>query len=55
MWQVGGLTILWSVGSPQSKEEEERNHKMLEWIIRKLDKEKDEEFIKEIKEKYPEK
>lgn len=55
MWQVGGLTILWSVGSPQSKEEEERNHKMLEWIIRKLDKEKADEFIKEIKDKYPEK
>ena len=54
MWQVGRLTILWSVGGPQSKEQEERIHKMLEWIIRKLDK-KAEEFIREIKDKYPEK
>ena len=25
IWQVGGLTYLWYIGSPQSKEEEERN------------------------------
>src|SRR5688572_16027925 len=25
MWQVAGLTFLWYVGSPQSKEEEERS------------------------------
>ena len=52
MWQVGGLAFLWHVGSPQSKEEEEeRNQEMLQWIIKKLDPEKTEEFIKEMEEK----
>lgn len=56
MWQVGGLAFLWHVGSPQSKEEEEeRNQEMLQWIIKKLDPEKAEEFIKEMEEKYPKK
>ena len=55
MWQVGGLAFLWHVGSPQSKEEEERNQEMLQWIIKRLDPEKAEEFIKEMEEKYPKK
>lgn len=54
MWQVGGLVFLWHVGSPQSKEEE-RNQDLLQWIIKKLDPEKAEEFIKEMEEKYPKK
>jgi hypothetical protein len=53
IWQVAGLTYLWYVGSPQSKEEEERNDEMLKWIVRKLDPQKAEEFIREIDEKYP--
>jgi hypothetical protein len=43
------------VGSPHSKEEEERNDAMLKWIVKKLDAEKAEEFIREIDEKYPKK
>jgi hypothetical protein len=46
MWQVGGLTYLWYIGSPQSKEEEERNQEMLDWIVKKLDSQKAEEFSK---------
>jgi len=37
IWQVGGLSYLWYIGSPQSKEEEERNQEMLQWIVKKLD------------------
>ena len=55
MWQVGGLTYLWYIGSPQSKEEEERNQEMLEWIVKKLDPQKAEEFLKEMEDKYPKK
>jgi hypothetical protein len=55
IWQVGGLTYLWYIGSPQSKEEEERNQEMLQWIVKKLDPQKSEEFLKEIEEKYPKK
>ena len=54
MWQVGGLTYLWYIGSPQSKEEE-RNQEMLEWVVKKLDSQKAEEFLKEMEEKYPKK
>ena len=55
MWQVGGLAFLWHVvGSPQSKEEEEeeeRNQEILQWIIKRVDLEKTEEFIKEMEKK----
>src|ERR687889_471488 len=52
IWQVGGLSFLWYIGSPQSKEEEERNQEMLQWIVKKLDPQKSEEFLKEMEEKY---
>src|SRR5829696_7088189 len=54
IWQVGGLAFLWYIGSPQSKEEE-RNPEMLQWIVKKLDPQKAEEFLKEMEEKYPKK
>ena len=53
--QVVGLSYLWYIGSPQLKEEEERNQEMLEWIVKKLDPQKAEEFLKEMEEKYPKK
>ena len=55
MWQVAGLTFLWYVGSPQSKEEEERNSEMLQWLVRKMDPKNAEEFLSEIDNKYPKK
>lgn len=55
MWQVAGLTFLWYVGSPQSKEEEERNNEMLQWLIRKMDPKTAEKFLSEIDNKYPKK
>jgi hypothetical protein len=55
MWQVAGLTFLWYVGSPQSKEEEERNDEMLKWIAKRVDPENAEKFITEIDQKYPKK
>jgi hypothetical protein len=55
IWQVGGLTYLWYIGSPQSKEEEERNQEMLQWIMKRLDPQKSEEFLKEMEQKYTKK
>jgi hypothetical protein len=55
IWQVAGLSYLWYIGSPQSKEEEERNQEMLQWIVKKVDPQKSEEFLKEMEEKYPKK
>jgi hypothetical protein len=54
IWQVAGLTYLWYVGSPQSKEEE-RNDEMLRWIVKKLDSQNGEAFLREMDEKYPKK
>ena len=53
MWQVAGLTFLWYVGSPQSKEEEERNNEMLQWLVRKVDPQNAEKFLSEMDNKYP--
>ena len=56
IWQVAGLSYLWYIGCAQSKEEEEeRNQEMLQWIVKKFDPQKSEEFLKEMEEKYPEK
>jgi len=55
IWQVAGLTYLWYIGSPQSKEEEERNQEMLQWIVKRLEPQKSHEFLKEMEEKYPKK
>ena len=37
IWQVAGLSILWYVGSPQSKEGDERKEEKMEMIIKMLD------------------
>jgi F0F1-type ATP synthase membrane subunit a len=55
IWQVVALTYLWYIGSPQSKEEEERNQEMLEWIMKNIDRQKAEEFMQELEQKYPKK
>jgi hypothetical protein len=57
IWQVVALTYLWYIGSPQSKEEEEeeRNQEMLEWIMKRIDRQKAEEFMQELEQKYPKK
>lgn len=55
IWQVVALTYLWYIGSPQSKEEEERNQEMLEWIMKRIDRQKAEEFMLELEQKYPKK
>jgi F0F1-type ATP synthase membrane subunit a len=55
IWQVVALTYLWYIGSPQSKEEEERNQEMLEWIMKNIDRQKAEEFMLELEQKYPKK
>jgi uncharacterized protein DUF6766 len=36
-WQIAGLAVLYAVGSPQSREGDERKEKKLDLILRKLD------------------
>ncbi len=53
MWQVCGLSLLWYVGSPESKEASEREEEKLDWIIKKLDPENYNKLQKEWNDKYP--
>ena len=53
LWQVVGLTLLLYVGSPQSKESEDRTEKMLEEIIRKVDPKGADKTLAEIEKQYP--
>lgn len=55
IWQVGGLAILLYIGSPQSKEGDERKEEKLDHILRKVDPAKAEKIIKELEKKYPKK
>lgn len=53
LWQVVGLTILLYIGSPQSKESEDRSEAMLEEIIRKVDPKNGDKFLRELERKHP--
>jgi hypothetical protein len=55
IWQVAGLAFLWYVGSPQSKEGDDRKEEKLDYIIRKIDPENYESLMKEWEDKYPKK
>jgi hypothetical protein len=55
LWQVVGLTVLLYVGSPQSKESEDRTELMLEEILRKVDPKHAAKFLAELEQKYPSK
>ena len=53
LWQVVGLTLLLYVGSPQSKESEDRTEKMLEEIMKKVDPKGADKTLAEIEKQYP--
>lgn len=53
LWQVVGLTILLYVGSPQSKESEDRTEEMLKAILRQVSPNNAETVLAEIEKKHP--
>jgi hypothetical protein len=53
LWQVAGLMFLFAVGSPQSKEGDQRKEEKLDWIMRRLDVAQADQRIAELEEKYP--
>jgi len=53
VWQVAGLAYLWYVGSPQSKEGDDRKEEKLDAILRTLDPAKANQLLKELDLKYP--
>jgi hypothetical protein len=55
MWQVAGLSILWYIGSSQSKESDDRLEEKIDLLIQKLDSEKGKQLIQELDKKYPRK
>lgn len=55
IWQVAGLAFLFHVGSPQSKEGDDRKEEKLDVLIRMLDEKDGEKKIKDLDKKYPRK
>jgi hypothetical protein len=55
MWQICGLAYLLFVGSPDSKEGDDRKEEKLDAILRRLDPENVERILRELEEKYPKK
>jgi hypothetical protein len=55
LWQVVGLTLLLYVGSPQSKDSEDRSEAKLDAILRSVDPKGAETLLAELKRKYPDK
>lgn len=55
LWQVVGLTILLYVGSPQSKDSEDRSEEILKAILRNVDPDGAQKTLNEISKKYPNK
>jgi hypothetical protein len=55
MWQVVGLSILWFIGSSQSKESDDRLEEKIDLIIQQLDSENGKRLIQELDKKFPRK
>lgn len=53
LWQVIGLTVLLYVGSPQSKDSEDRSEAKLDAILRRVDPEGAERILAEIDRRHP--
>lgn len=53
MWQVVGLTYFLYIGSPQSKEEDDRLEEKLDAILKKVDPANADRLITELDERYP--
>jgi hypothetical protein len=54
IWQVAGLSILWYIGSTQSKESDDRLEEKIDLLIQRLDSES-KQLIQELDKKYPRK
>lgn len=55
MWQVAGLAFLFYLGSPQSKEGDDRKEEKIDRILAAVDPQNGEKAIKELDKKYPRK
>jgi hypothetical protein len=55
IWQVAGLSYFLYVGSPQSKEGEERKEEKLDLILKRLDPTHADKILRELARRYPKK
>lgn len=55
IWQVAGLSFLWYIGSPQSREEQDRTEEKINFIMKKIDPENAKKLLADLDEKYPKK
>jgi hypothetical protein len=55
MWQVAALAFLFFIGSPQSKEGDDRKEEKLDKILTLIDPKNADRIIKELDTKYPRK
>jgi hypothetical protein len=53
IWQVAGLAFFFFIGSPQSKEGDDRREAKLDIILSKLDPGKYRDILKDLDRKYP--
>jgi hypothetical protein len=53
IWQVAGLAFLLYVGSPQSKEGDERKEEKLDYLIKKIDPANYDKLMEEWEKKFP--
>jgi hypothetical protein len=55
IWQVAGLAFLFCVGSPQSKEGDDRKEAKIDEILKLLDRDKADQLIQQLDNKFPRK
>ncbi len=55
IWQVAGLSFLWYLGSPQSKEGDDRKEAKIDEILNAVAKKDAKKLIARIESKYPKK
>jgi hypothetical protein len=53
IWQVAGLSMLFYVGSPTSKEGDQRKEAKLDYIIKTMDPDHADKILREFDKKYP--
>jgi hypothetical protein len=53
IWQVAGLAFLFYLGSPQSREGDERKEEKLDALLREVNAKRGEEIIAKLDKKYP--
>jgi len=55
IWQVAGLAFLYYLGSPQSKEGDERKEEKIDRILKSVNPKEYEKIIEDLDKKYPRK